>query len=183
MAPRFPWRRKADDESDDDPDETVDLDDAAHMWWTTREPEELWRPKDRQGPTGPAPERDVLAEHLGADWREQFGFDRPDDPPPDYPDPQIDGPEPSSDSRPAGSGSSTDSPAAGSPVEPANPYDVLGLPASASWDEIVEAHRRLARQHHPDRVGDGTDEERATSERLIRDINAAYAELRIRRGR
>lgn len=32
-------------------------------------------------------------------------------------------------------------------------FQVLDLPACASRDQIVEAHRRLAMQHHPDRGG------------------------------
>ncbi len=31
-------------------------------------------------------------------------------------------------------------------------YDVLGVPPSAGADQIREAYRRLARQHHPDRA-------------------------------
>jgi hypothetical protein len=55
-----------------------------------------------------------------------------------------------------------------------DPYEVLGVARSAPWDQIVAAHKRLARQWHPDAGGD---------EEKIRRLNAAYAELRVRRGR
>lgn len=35
-------------------------------------------------------------------------------------------------------------------------YDVLGVPESASQDEVQEAYRRLAKAYHPDRSGDDT---------------------------
>jgi DnaJ-class molecular chaperone len=35
-----------------------------------------------------------------------------------------------------------------------NYYDVLGVPRSATADEIKRAYRRLASQHHPDKGGD-----------------------------
>lgn len=55
-----------------------------------------------------------------------------------------------------------------------DPYAVLGLARSAPWEQIVAAHKRLARRWHPDAGGD---------EDSIRRLNAAYAELRVRRGR
>ena len=64
-----------------------------------------------------------------------------------------------------------------------DPYVVLGLPPSASWEEITAAHRRLAKLHHPDRLQDVTEEERENSNRRIRDLNIAYMELRRRKGR
>jgi hypothetical protein len=61
-----------------------------------------------------------------------------------------------------------------------DPYEVLGIGRSASWEHITAAHRRLARRWHPD----GADEsEREQREELIRRLNAAYAELRVRRAR
>ena len=68
-------------------------------------------------------------------------------------------------------------------LDESDPYVVLGLPASASWDEISAAHRRLAKLHHPDHKHDATDEERETSNQRIRDLNIAYMELRRRKGR
>ncbi|HEV3227702.1 MAG TPA: J domain-containing protein [Acidimicrobiales bacterium] len=64
-----------------------------------------------------------------------------------------------------------------------DPYVVLGLPPSASWEEISAAHRRLAKLHHPDRLVDANDEEREASDRRIRELNVAYMELRRRKGR
>jgi DnaJ-class molecular chaperone len=64
-----------------------------------------------------------------------------------------------------------------------DPYVVLGLPPSASWEEISAAHRRLAKLHHPDRLMSATVDEREASDRRIRELNVAYMELRRRKGR
>ena len=50
-------------------------------------------------------------------------------------------------------------------IDETDPYVVLGLPTSATWDEITSAHRRLAKLHHPDRLVDATPEERESSDR------------------
>ena len=68
-------------------------------------------------------------------------------------------------------------------LDASDPYVVLGLPASATWEEISAAHRRLAKIHHPDRLVKASPEERATGEQRIRDLNVAYMELRRRKGR
>jgi hypothetical protein len=67
--------------------------------------------------------------------------------------------------------------------DPSDPYVVLGVAASASWEEITGTHRKLAKQYHPDRLLHATDEERRASEERMREINIAYQELRQRRGR
>lgn len=64
-----------------------------------------------------------------------------------------------------------------------DPYVVLGLPPTAGWDEITAMHRKLAKQHHPDRLMNASDEERESSDERIRDLNIAYMELRRRKGK
>jgi DnaJ-domain-containing protein 1 len=64
-----------------------------------------------------------------------------------------------------------------------DPYAVLGVPATATWEEITKAHRRLAKRFHPDRLTDMSKEEQAKGEVRIRDLNIAYMELRRRRGK
>src|SRR5690348_1890330 len=48
-------------------------------------------------------------------------------------------------------------------------YEILGVPKSASADEIKKAFRRAAIEHHPDRGGD---------EAKFKEINEAYEVLK-----
>ena len=65
-----------------------------------------------------------------------------------------------------------------------DPYEVLRLGHTATWDEIVAAHRKLVRWWHPDGLGDGTDDaEREFCAERMRAVNEAYQALRVRRGR
>lgn len=66
---------------------------------------------------------------------------------------------------------------------PVDAYSVLGVLPTVTWEDIVAAHRALAWLHHPDRVASEGPEAIAAAEEQIRQVNAAYAELRIRRGR
>jgi curved DNA-binding protein CbpA len=50
-----------------------------------------------------------------------------------------------------------------------NPYEILGVPSSASLEDIKQAWRRLARIHHPDRKGGSIDR--------MAEINKAYNAL------
>jgi hypothetical protein len=178
MAP--PWSRKGrDDGSEGRPpgspgeDDSVDLGADEHAWWARREVSEVWVPRGEPSADHPEPGdggRDILADHLGEDWRTTFGFTSVDG------TPVVDQPRP---------GESTDeeAPAEPRPVDPSDPYEVLDVDPAASWEQIVDAHRRQARLHHPDRLVGRPDAEIAAAEDRIRHINAAYRELKVRRGR
>ena len=51
-------------------------------------------------------------------------------------------------------------------------YDVLGVPSTASPEEITKAYRKLAMQYHPDRNSDSSAEER------FKEIQNAYEILK-----
>jgi DnaJ-domain-containing protein 1 len=69
------------------------------------------------------------------------------------------------------------------PVElgPTRAHQVMGVPLGASRQEISLAYKKLALIHHPDRVAGMGSEARQYSEERMKEINAAYSELR-RRG-
>ena len=52
-------------------------------------------------------------------------------------------------------------------------YKVLGVSPSASDDEVKKAYRRLALEHHPDRVAKLGDDVRKAAEKKFQEINAA----------
>jgi DnaJ like chaperone protein len=62
------------------------------------------------------------------------------------------------------------------PASAGDVYAVLGLPRSASDDEVRRTYRRLVREHHPDRlVAKGMPEEMVEqANRVLAAINAAY---------
>ena len=59
-----------------------------------------------------------------------------------------------------------------------DPYRVLGVPPTASAEELHDAYRRLIKLHHPDRNGGS-----AESTARFQEIQAAYEELKAARAR
>src|SRR5215203_1708353 len=64
---------------------------------------------------------------------------------------------------------------------PTRAHQVLGVPLGASRQEVSQAYKKLAFMHHPDRVAGMSPKAMEYSEERMKEINAAYAELR-RRG-
>ena len=53
-----------------------------------------------------------------------------------------------------------------------DPYKVLGIPTTASDDEVKQAYRKLAKEYHPDaNPGD------PVAEQKMKEINAAYDQI------
>ena len=158
-----PWSRKRDERRApkahaSEPVESVRLDDDDHAWWAKAEVDRAWKPREPKS-ADPGEERDILAEHFGEDWRTSFLHAGPS-------------PEQLEEQRRLEQQALADQ----------DPYKVLQVSEDASWDEIVAAHRRQARLHHPDGLFGQSEEEQAEGEERIRIINLAYKELRIRRG-
>jgi len=70
------------------------------------------------------------------------------------------------------------------PAAPAaqDPYELLGIPRTASDDELEQAYRRLMSEYHPDRVANAAKEIRDIADRRTREINQAYDLVRRQRG-
>jgi predicted DNA-binding protein (UPF0251 family) len=165
-----PWSKKKSERKEDPAPEASQppargtgeserLDDDSHAWWAQAEVEEVWKPRPRRKAQDDD-KRDILAEHFGDDWRTNFLYTPPTE---------------------------EELEAARlrelQELEDQDPYKVLQVDESATWDEIVAAHRHMARVHHPDRLFGQSEDEKADSEERIRIVNQAYQELRVRRGK
>jgi hypothetical protein len=59
-----------------------------------------------------------------------------------------------------------------------DPYKVLRVRRGCTWDDVVVAHRHLAKEFHPDRFVGQEDDIVAQAEDEIRRINLAFDELK-----
>jgi DnaJ-domain-containing protein 1 len=138
---------------------SVDLGGDEHAWWAQHDVETAYvKPTKRRTTTEQPTKRDTFSEYFSTE--SLFTTDAPRE-------------KPSSEANDDDLG----------PFSADDPYVILGIPASASWDDITIAHRRLAKLHHPDRLLNATSADRTRSEQRMRDINIAYSELRRRRGK
>jgi hypothetical protein len=60
------------------------------------------------------------------------------------------------------------------------PYEILGVTPNASEAEITAAYRKMAQMYHPDKVAGLAPEFREIANRRMKEINAAYEELKRR---
>jgi DnaJ-domain-containing protein 1 len=169
-----PWEKLRSRKRDDDPDaggrdddekkdDNVHLDSDEQAWWAKRDVQQGYTSPPKKPPAQPSepPKRDTFSEYFSTESL----FDH---------------------NKPRGSGDDTGSSEADydpGPFQADDPYVVLGVPSTASWEEIMSAHRRLAKLHHPDRLLHANEVDRHRSESRMRDINIAYSELRRRRGK
>lgn len=58
-----------------------------------------------------------------------------------------------------------------------DPYDVLGLPRTATMEEIKHAYRELAKKYHPDKVSHLGEEFKRLADKRFKEIDAAYKSL------
>ena len=65
-------------------------------------------------------------------------------------------------------------------AEKRDPFEILGIPPTASRKEITEAYRALAQQYHPDRHLESSVRRRRQAERRMRELNDAYREAKSR---
>ena len=63
-----------------------------------------------------------------------------------------------------------------------NPYEVLGIPPSATDEEVKKAYRRLAMKYHPDKVEGMGEEVKKNAAAQFREINEAYEQIKTARG-
>jgi len=56
-------------------------------------------------------------------------------------------------------------------------YKIIGVPKTATDDEIKKAYRKEALKHHPDRHSNETDEKKKEEERLFKEVGEAYSVL------
>lgn len=67
--------------------------------------------------------------------------------------------------------------------ESEDPYKLFKLSPTASWEEISIAYRKLAQMYHPDKVANLAPEFQELADVRMKQINAAYEQLKTKFGR
>jgi hypothetical protein len=62
-----------------------------------------------------------------------------------------------------------------------DPYEVLGIAANATDDQLKRAYRSRARDLHPDRHGQASEQEQEAAQLAMAELNVAYETIRKRR--
>jgi hypothetical protein len=66
----------------------------------------------------------------------------------------------------------------GNATRPKTPHEILGVPPTASQEEIRSAYRKLVNQYHPDKVTHLGQEFQDLAEQRFKEIQAAYQQLK-----
>ena len=65
-----------------------------------------------------------------------------------------------------------------------DPYEVLGLSKTASFDEVKKRYRKLAREYHPDFLGSDAHESVVSeATKKLQEINEAYEKIKAKEGK
>ena len=68
------------------------------------------------------------------------------------------------------------------PVSNDAAYEILGVPANATNDEIKKAYRAMALKYHPDKVGHLGEDVRKAAEEKFKKLQSAYESIKKMRG-
>ena len=139
--------------AEEEPGDSADLSEDEHAWWAARE-EVAGVPRGT-----PLEDEDGDASDTGfADyWSAESLFDEQQVTPP--------------------SGDEADADSAGS-MDLDSAHLVLQVAIGVDWEQIVKAHRKLAKLYHPDRLVDWSPEAQEYGRLRMSEINAAHATLR-----
>jgi len=145
-------------QAEDDPDDRdADLSEDEHAWWAARE-EVVGVPRGPQPDLDPPPP--PPDSNFSDFWTAESLFDEQAPPPP-----------------PAGDTVDADLDVPGG-MDLDSAHLVLQIEIGSDWEAVTRAHRRLAKQYHPDRLVEYSPSAQEMGRNRMAEINAAHATLR-----